>query len=75
MEWLLLPVYVFWNMIGTTKVMNELIVRANGPEAAVEIIAQVGWTEGLSEAITNEEIGEYSSMSIRLFFFCTVSIE
>ena len=50
-EWLLLPVYVFWNIIGTTKVMNELIVRANGPEAAVEIIAQVGWTEGLSEAM------------------------
>ena len=50
-EWLLLPVYVFWNMIGTTKVMNELIVRANGPEAAVEIIAQVGWTEGVPEAM------------------------
>ena len=50
-EWLLLPVYVFWNMIGTTKVMNELIFRANGPEAAAEIVAQVGWTEGLSEAM------------------------
>ena len=50
-EWLLLPVYVFWNMIGTTKVMNELIVRANGPEAAVEIVAQVGWAEGLPEAL------------------------
>ena len=50
-EWLLLPVYVFWNMIGTTKVMNELIVRANGPEAAVEIVAQVGWTEGVPEAM------------------------
>jgi len=50
-EWLLLPVYVFWNMIGTTKVMNELIVRANGPEAAVEIVAQVGWAEGLPKAL------------------------
>lgn len=50
-EWLLLPVYVFWNMIGTTKVMNELIVRANGPEAAMEIVAQVGWTEGVPEAM------------------------
>lgn len=50
-EWLLLPVYVFWNMIGTTKVMNELIVRANGPEAAAEIVAQVGWAEGLPEAM------------------------
>lgn len=42
-EWLLLPIYVFWNMIGTTKVMNELIARANGPEAAAEIVKQVGW--------------------------------
>ncbi len=47
-EWLLLPVYVFWNMFGSTKVMNELIARANGPEAAAELVKQVGWRNGLS---------------------------
>ena len=46
-EWLLLPIYVFWNMVGTTKVMNELIARANGPEAAAEIVKQVGWENGV----------------------------
>lgn len=50
-EWLLLPVYVFWNMIGTTKVMNELIARANGPEAVMEIVTQVGWAGGVPEAM------------------------
>ena len=43
-EWLLLPIYVFWNMVGTTKVMNELIARANGPEAAAEVVKQIGWS-------------------------------
>ena len=27
-------------MVGTTRVMNELIARANGPEAAAEIVRQ-----------------------------------
>ena len=44
-EWLLLPIYVFWNMVGTTKVMNELIARANGPEASAEVIHQLGWSD------------------------------
>lgn len=50
-EWLLLPIYVFWNMVGTTKVMNELIARANGPEAAAEVVKQVGWSDGVPEAL------------------------
>ena len=44
-EWLLLPVYVFWNMIGTTRVMNELIKRANGPDAVQEILRQIEFGE------------------------------
>ena len=50
-EWLLLPIYVFWNMVGTTRVMNELIARANGPEAAAEIVRQVGWSGGLPDEL------------------------
>lgn len=58
-EWLLLPIYVFWNMIGTTKVMNELIARANGPEAAAEIVKQVGWEHGIPS-----ELKEHAKFAI-----------
>ena len=31
--------------------MNELIARANGPEAAAEIVRQVGWGDGLPDEL------------------------
>lgn len=31
-EWLLVPIYMAWNVVGTSRIMDELINRANGLE-------------------------------------------
>jgi len=51
-EWLLLPVYVIWNMVGTTVVMNELICRANGQEATKGVLDEIQLNHNLSPQMT-----------------------
>jgi len=51
-EWLLLPVYVIWNMVGTTVVMNELICRANGQEATKGVLDEIQLNHNLSPHMT-----------------------
>jgi len=47
-EWLLLPIYVIWNMVGTTVVMNELICRANGQEATKGVLDKIQLDKNMS---------------------------
>jgi len=51
-EWLLLPIYVIWNMVGTTVVMNELICRANGQEATKGVLDEIQLNHNLSPQMT-----------------------
>ena len=52
LEWILLPIYVIWNMIGTTAVMNELICRANGTEATHGTLNEIGLSHTMSAPLS-----------------------
>jgi len=44
-EWLLVPIYMIWNVVGTLKIMNELIYRANGLELTEHIMEELSLNE------------------------------
>ncbi|MEK9730371.1 MAG: hypothetical protein VW230_01285 [Candidatus Poseidoniales archaeon] len=52
LEWILLPIYVIWNMVGTTSVMNELICRANGSEATKGVLDEIGIDHTMSQPLS-----------------------
>ena len=44
-EWLLVPIYMIWNVVGTVKIMNELIYRANGLELTEHMVEELSLDE------------------------------
>ncbi|MDA0715999.1 MAG: hypothetical protein O2866_03790 [archaeon] len=52
LEWILLPIYVIWNMVGATSVMNELICRANGSEATKGVLDKIGIDHAISQPLS-----------------------
>ena len=48
-EWILVPIYMAWNVVGTSRIMDELIQRANGLEQTEYLLNELSLEEEKSE--------------------------